>query len=194
LVSPRFPDIIHHMNTSELKSKLSKVHEFLQGELGQIRTGRASPALIENIAVEAYGAKMMVIELGSITVSDSQNLVVVPWDKGLIKSITKAIRESQASLNPIEESDRIRIPVPSLTEERRKELAKIVGVKAEEAKNSVRNIRQDAMKDIEKMFSDKSIGEDEKFRLKEEVEKTAKEFTDGVEEISETKRSEILSI
>lgn len=182
------------MNTSELKSKLSKVHEFLQGELSQIRTGRASPALIENIQVDAYGTKMMIIEVGSITVLDSQNLVVVPWDKGLIKSITKSIRESQASLNPIEESDRIRIPVPSLTEERRKELAKIVGVKAEEAKNSIRNIRQDAMKDIEKLFADKNIGEDEKFRLKEETEKIVKEFTDGIENISEEKRSEIMTV
>jgi ribosome recycling factor len=182
------------MNTSELKSKLSKVHEFLQGELAQIRTGRASPALIENIQVDAYGTKMMIIEVGSITVLDSQNLVVVPWDKGLIKAITKSIRESQASLNPIEESDRIRIPVPSLTEERRKELAKIVGVKAEEAKNSIRNIRQDAMKDIEKLFADKSVGEDEKFRLKEEAEKIVKESTDGVEKTSEEKRSEILTV
>jgi len=136
----------------------------------------------------------MIIELGSITVLDSQNLAVVPWDKGLIKSITKAIRENQASLTPIEESDRIRVPVPSLTEERRKELAKMVGVKAEESKNAIRNIRQEAMKDIEKMFSDKSIGEDEKFRLKEETEKIVREFIDGVEEISETKRSEILSV
>ena len=182
------------MNISELRLKLSKVREFLRGELAQIRTGRASPALIENIQVDAYGTKMTLIEVGSITVLDSQNLVVTPWDKGLIKPIAKSIRESQASLNPVEESDRIRIPVPSLTEERRKELAKIVGVKAEESKNSIRNIRQDAMKDIEKMFSDKSIGEDEKFRLKEEAEKTVKEFTDGVEEISETKRSEILTV
>ena len=182
------------MNNSELRSKLSKVGEFLRGELSQIRTGRASPALIENIQVDAYGTKMMLIEVGSITVLDPQNLVITPWDKGLIKSITKSIRESQASLNPVEESDRIRIPVPSLTEERRRELAKIVGVKAEECKNSIRNIRQDAMKDIEKMFNYKSIGEDEKFRLKEETEKIVKEFTDGVEEISETKRSEILTV
>ena len=182
------------MNTSELRSKLSKVHEFLCGELAQIRTGRASPALIENIQVDAYDTKMALIEVGSITVLDSQNLVVTPWDKSLIKPITKSIRESQSSLNPVEESDRIRIPVPSLTEERRKELAKMVGVKAEESKNSMRNIRQDVMKDIEKMFSDKSIGEDEKFRLKQETEKIVKEFTDSVEEISGTKRSEILTI
>lgn len=182
------------MNTSELKSKLSKAQEFLKNELSQIRTGRASPSLLEGIPVDAYDTKMSIIELASIMVADPQNLVVTPWDKGLIKSIAKAIRESQASLNPVEESDKIRVPVPSLTEDRRKEMAKTVGVKVEECKTTMRNIRQEAMKDIEKMFSDKAIGEDEKFRLKEETEKIVKEFTDLADEIGETKKNEILTV
>ncbi|GIW69753.1 MAG: ribosome-recycling factor [Patescibacteria group bacterium] len=182
------------MNTSELKSKLSKAQEFLKGELSQIRTGRASPSLLEGILVEAYGTKMTIIELASVMVSDSQNLVVTPWDKTLIKSIAKAIREFQPSLNPVEESDRIRVPVPLLTEERRKEMARMVGVKVEECKNAIRNIRQEAMKDIDKMFSDKAIGEDEKFRFKEEVEKIVKEYSDGADEIGEVKKKEILTV
>lgn len=182
------------MNIAELKSKLSKVQEFLQGELSQIRTGRASPALIENLPVDAYGAKMTVKEIGSINVLDPQNLVVVPWDKGLIKSVAKSLRESQAGLNPVEESDRIRIPVPALTEERRKELSKIIGVKVEEGKNSIRNIRQDAMKDIDKMFSDKEIGEDDKFRMREETEKIVKEFSESLDKTGDDKKSEIMTV
>jgi ribosome recycling factor len=182
------------MNTTELKSKLTKAQEFLRGELSQIRTGRISPALVENISVEAYGTKMTVKELGSITVLDTQNLVVTPWDKSIIKSISKAISDSQSSLNPIEDGEKLRIPVPSLTEDRRKELAKTVGVKVEECKNSYRSIRQEAMKDIEKIFTDKEIGEDEKFRLKEETEKIVKEFSDSADESGETKKSELMTV
>lgn len=182
------------MNNTDLKNKLSKVLDFLKGELTQIRTGRASPSLIEEISVEAYGTKMTVKELGSISVLDSQNLVVSPWDKSLLKSISKAIRESNLNLNPVDESDKIRVPIPSLTEDRRKELSKLVSVKVEETKNSMRNIRQDAMKDIEKEFSDKVIGEDEKFRQKEEVEKLVKSMVDEIDEVGEAKKEELMRV
>lgn len=182
------------MNTPELKLKLSKSIEFLKSELSQIRTGRASPSLIESVFVEAYDSKMSVKELGTITVMDSQNLVVSPWDKSLLKPIAKAIRESGLGLNPIDEPDRVRIPVPALTEERRTELAKIVSVKVEECKNSLRNVRQDAMKYVEKEFADKNISEDEKFSQKEEVEKTLKTFIEQADELGEAKKKELLVI
>jgi ribosome recycling factor len=144
--------------------------------------------------VDAYDSKMSMKELGTITVTDSQNLVVSPWDKSLLKPIAKAIRESGLGLNPIDEPDRVRIPVPALTEERRTELAKIVSVKVEECKNSLRNVRQDAMKYIEKEFADKNISEDEKFSQKEEVEKTLKTFIEQADELGEAKKKELLVI
>ncbi len=182
------------MNTNDLKSKLSKAVEFLKGELSQIRTGRASPALLEDIPVDAYGSKMTIKELGSISLLDSQNLIVSPWDKSLLKEISKAIRESQLNLSPVDDADKIRVPIPALDEERRKDLAKLVGTKVEEAKNALRAVRQDAMKDIDKSFNDKEIGEDDKFRQKEEVEKIVKGFMDDSDSVGEEKKQDLMSI
>jgi len=182
------------MNTSELKLRLSKSIDFLKTELSQVRTGRASPSLIEAIMVEAYDSKMSIKELGTIVVMDSQNLAVAPWDKTLLKPISKAVRESGLGLNPVDEPDRVRIPVPSLTEERRLDLTKMVSGKVEECKSSLRNVRQDAMKDIDKDFTDKNISEDEKFTQKEEVEKIVKSFIEQTDELSEAKKAELLVI
>jgi len=178
----------------ELASKLQKSLNFLKSELNQVRTGRASPSLVEDVIVNAYSSKMSVKELGSITLFDPQNIMVSPWDKNLIDSIIKAIRESELKVNPVKDNDRIRIPVPPLTEERRKELAKIVSTKIEECKQAMRNIRQDAMKDIEKLFSEKKIGEDEKFSQKEEVEDTLKDFIKQAGDLGEGKKKDLLMV
>jgi ribosome recycling factor len=182
------------MTNSELKTRLAKTVDYFKGELSQIRTGRANPSLIEDLVVDAYDSKMTVKELGSIALLDSQTLVISVWDKSVLGNLAKAIRESNLGLNPIEDSDRIRIPVPPLTEERRKELTKIVATKAEDAKTSARSIRQEAMKDIEKDFTEKSISEDEKFSFKEDVEKIVKEAVVEIDQISETKKEELLKI
>ena len=182
------------MNKNELKSKLSKSVDFLKAELTQIRTGRASPSLLEDIEVEAYDSIMTVKELGSITLLDPQNIIVAPWDKSLLQAIGKAIRESELNLSPVEESDRIRVPLPALTEDRRVELTKLVSVKVEDAKNSLRSIRQDAMKDIEKDFIAKVISEDEKFSLKDDVEELVKEAVSSAEDIGETKKQDLMTV
>ncbi|OGC70422.1 ribosome recycling factor [candidate division WWE3 bacterium RIFOXYC1_FULL_39_7] len=182
------------MTIAEFKSRLNKSLDFLVSELSQIRTGRANPALIENVSVEAYGSKMSLKELGSISLLDTQNLVVIPWDKSLIHAIAKAIRESDLKLNAIDDPDKVRVPIPSLTEERRIEFTKIVSTKVEECKNAMRNVRQEAMKDIDKSFADKEIGEDEKFREKEEIEKIMKEYLADVDEHGESKKEDLLKI
>lgn len=182
------------MSQTEIKVKLEKSLEFFRLELSQIRTGRANPSLIENIDVDAYGTKMKLKELGSISLLDNQNLVVMAWDKGLLGAIAGAITESELKLNPIPEQDRVRVPIPALTEERRKEFTKIVSTKAEETKNAMRSIRQDAMKDVDKEFTDKKIGEDDKFRLKEEIEKIVKDYVSKVDEFAETKKSDLMTI
>ena len=183
------------MITSDLKNKLTKSIEFLQSEINQIRTGRVSPQLISDIQVEAYSGTMMTIkELGSISVMDPHNLAVVPWDKGTLDAIVNGVRNTNFGLGAVKEADRVRVSVPALTEERRIQFTKEVSEKVEACKNSLRSIRQDAMKDIEKDFSDKTIGEDEKFRQKEEVEKIIKEFTDQSDELGESKKKEIMTI
>jgi ribosome recycling factor len=182
------------MTKSELKSKLEKSFEFLQVELRQVRTGRASPAILDDIIVVAYDSNMHINELASITLMDPQNIVVTPWDKSLLQVIAKSIRESELKLNPIEDTDKIRVQIPALTEERRQEFAKQVTIKTEECKNAFRNIRQDAMKDIDKQFSDKEIGEDEKFTLRDEVEKTLKQFLEDADALGDSKKEELLTV
>ncbi|MFC1756048.1 ribosome recycling factor [Patescibacteria group bacterium] len=182
------------MTSSELKNRLTKSIEFLQAELTQIRTGRANPSLLEDIQVVAYEATMTLKELGSITLADAQTIMVTPWDKNLIPDIEKAIRESEAKLNPVEVGGNLKVPVPPLTEDRRKELVRLVNQKVEDCKQSVRNIRQDAMKDIDKEFEDKIISEDEKFTQKEEAEEIAKDFVEQSDAIGETKSSELMTV
>jgi len=182
------------MNVVDLRAKLSKSLDFLKSELSQLRTGRASPLLIENIQVEAYATKMSVKELGTISVLDSQSLAVSVWDKSLLKVIAGAIRDSELKLNPVVDGDIVRIPLPALTEERRKDLVKLISSKIEETKNAMRSIRQDFMKEIDKGFTDKEMGEDEKFSYKEEVEKAVKEFVGKTDELGEAKKEEILKV
>lgn len=182
------------MNFSDLESRLIKSVDFLKSELNQIRTGRVSPSLIENVSVEAYGSQMTIKELGSIMVLDNQNLVVTPWDKGLLKAISKKIMESGLGLNPVEESDRIRVPIPPLTEDRRKEFTKLVSTKVEECKNSLRSIRQDFMKIVDKDFADKLIGEDEKFKQREKIEEVVRKYVSQADEIGEEKNKALMTI
>jgi ribosome recycling factor len=182
------------MNITELKAKLQRSLDHLESELAQVRTGRATPALLENITVDAYGTKMTIKELGSISLLDPQNLLVQVWDRGLQPAVVSAIRESDLKVNPVIDGQNIRVPIPSLTEERRKEFVKVVSVKLEEAKNSMRNIRQEAMKVVDKDFSDKLIGEDEKFTRREEVEKAVKDFVSLADDIGEEKKSDLMKI
>lgn len=182
------------MTIGELKVRLSKSIDFLKNELSQIRAGRANPALVEGVAVDAYGTKMTIKELGSITVLDAQNLVVTPWDKSLLKVIGAAIFESELKINPVVDSASIRVPIPPLTEDRRKDLVRLVGGKVEECKTSLRNIRQEAMKDIEKAFSEKAIGEDDKFSEKDEVEKVVKEFVAKSDELGDAKKEDLMTV
>jgi len=182
------------MTSSELKNRQSKSIDFLKSELSQIRTGRANPSLIEDVEVDAYDSKMALKELGSVTLADAQTIMVTPWDKSLIPEIEKAIRESEAKLNPVEVGGNLKVPVPTLTEDRRKELVRLVSQKAEDCKQSIRNIRQDAMKDIDKEFDDKVISEDEKFTQKEKAEDVTKDFVEQADSIGEAKSRELMTV
>jgi ribosome recycling factor len=180
------------MNTTELQRKLNDSLEFLKGELAQIRTGRVTPGLLDSVIVNAYGSNLTVREVGTINVLDPQTLQVTPWDKNLLEAISNGIKNSDLNLNPSIRNDSVIIPIPTLTEERRKEFTRTVSVKMEEVKNSMRSVRQDAMKEIDTAFEKKEFGEDEKFTMKDEVEDMVKEFVAKAEELGEQKKDDIL--
>lgn len=182
------------MTKSELKSKLEDSLEFFKNDITQIRTGRVTPQLLDSVKLEAYGSTMTIREVGNIQVLDPQTLAVTPWDKALLENIAGAIKNSDLSLNPAVRNDAVIIPVPPLTEERRLEFSKIISSKMEDSRQSMRNIRQDAMKAIETKFTNKEFGEDEKFTLKGEVEDIVKEYVGKVEEIGEAKKQDILKL
>lgn len=182
------------MNKSELKKSLSEAIEFFKLELAKIRTGRATPSLIEDLSIEVYGSKMKLKEVGSISVPESQLIVVSPWDKSQIPLISKAINNSDLNLNSSFDSEKVRVPIPPLSEERRSELAKLVTAKLESCKSTIRNIRNDIMKSIDRDFSDKKISEDEKFSFKEEADKIIKEFSDQAEDISSDKKKSLMEL
>lgn len=182
------------MVNTELKRKLEDSLEFLKLELAQIRTGRVTPSLLDDVKVDAYGSLLTIKEVGTIMVLDPQTLQVTPWDKNLLEVIESGIRNSELNLNPTVRGDSVIIPVPSLTEDRRKEFTKLVATKVEEVKSSMRNARQEVMKEIEAKFNNKEFGEDEKFTMKEEVEDLVKEYVAKADEIGEAKKKDILSI
>lgn len=182
------------MNKAELKRSLTEAIEFFRSELTKIRTGRANPSLVEDITLEVYGSKMKIKELGSITVPEAQLIVVSPWDRSQIPSISKAINTSDLNLNSSFDNEKVRIPIPPLSEERRAELAKLVTAKLEACKTTVRNLRNDVMKSIDKDFSEKKISEDEKFSFKEEADKIIKDFSDQAEDIALDKKKSLLEL
>ena len=178
----------------EIKKDLNSISEFFKQELSKIRTGRATTSLIEDVEVEVYGSKMKVKELGSMTIPEPQQILVTPWDKSLIPVISKAINSTDLGLNSSYDQDKVRVPIPPLSQERRNDLAKGVSAKLETAKTSVRDLRNKLNKEIDIDFSEKKISEDDKFKLKAEVDKIIKEFSQEIEKLAEEKKESILSI
>ena len=169
--------------------------EDLRHELSSIRTGRATPALVENVLVEVYDTKMKLFELASITAPDSQSLAISPWDLGNLTPIRKTIETSNLGLNPtIDSANVIRIAIPPLTQERRQDLVKRVKQIVEEFKVRIRNKRQDVNKQIDNAEKNKEISEDEAKRNRELVQKRVDEITKQVEEIGESKELELMEV
>ncbi len=187
-------NLVSIMTISELKTKLNNSLDYLKSELVQVRTGRVTPALLDVVKINAYGADMTIREVGSISVIDGQTLQVAPWDKSLLETIRTAIQKSELGLNPSIINDNVIVPIPTLTEERRKEFTRLVAVKVEEVKSSMRNTRQEAMKAIDADFEAKKFGEDEKFTKRDEVEDIVKEFVAQAEELGDKKKKELLTV
>lgn len=178
----------------EKKLKFTNAINHLTEQFKQIRTGRANSGLIENLMVESYGSLTPLQQLANISVPDSRSIVIQPWDKNIIKDIEKAIQSSNLGLTPINEGQIIRLPIPQLTEERRKELSKIVHEKSEEARISIRNIREEIWKSLKDQKNDGKISEDEMFKLQKELQKIIDDNNDSIKVLSEKKENEIMTI
>lgn len=178
----------------DFKLKLDKIIERLKSEITFLRIGRATSALVEDLLVDYYGSKTPLKAVASISSPGPRELLIQPWDKGSMQAIEKAIQASKLGLNPIADREVIRLSIPPLNEERRKELIKILGRYLEDARIQVRREREEILKDVDRKEKAKEISENEKFRQKNEVQKIVDEVNKKIEEIGLAKEKEIMTV
>jgi len=179
---------------TDARSRMSKSLEALRHELAKIRTGRAHPSLLEHVHVDYYGSEVPVGQAATVSIEDARTLSVTPWDKNMVPVIEKAILKSDLGLNPTTAGNVIRIPLPPLTEERRKELGKVVHHEGENSKIAIRNIRRDANHHVKELLKDKEITEDDERRTEQEIQELTNLAVGKVDEIVAEKEQELLEI
>jgi len=179
---------------SKYRDRMDKAVAALKEEFGSLRTGRANAGLLDQVHVDAYGSQVPINQVGSVSVPEPRSISVSVWDRGLVVSVEKAIRNAGLGLNPVVEGQNLRIPIPPLTEERRKDLAKLAGKYAEQQKVAVRNVRRDAMDDLKKAEKDSIINQDEQKRMEAEIQKFTDEAVKRVDEALKTKEQEIMQV
>ncbi len=186
------------MTTAEIKTnaeaKMAKSIESFKGDLQKIRTGRAHPGILDQVSVDYYGAMVPISQVANVSLLDNRTISVTPWEKGMGAKIEKAIRESDLGLNPQSQGDLIRVPMPALTEERRKDLTKVVRNAGEDAKVAVRNVRRDANEHAKKLLKDKLITEDDERRSIDEVQKLTDRTVNEIDRLIAGKEQEILAV
>lgn len=178
----------------ESQDRMEKTVESLQIDLRGIRTGRASPALVERLKVDYYGAATPLNQLATISVPEPRLLTIRPWDAAALSAIEKAILKSDLGLTPNNDGKILRLSIPRLNEERRQDLSRLVAKRVEEARVSIRNIRRDAMEDLKTLEKDKEISEDDMHKGREEVQKLTDDFIKQVDEVGKAKEKEILEV
>jgi len=179
---------------SDLRKKMTSAFDVVHKDFSGLRTGRASPNLLESVIVDAYGNKMHINQVGNINVPEPRLLTVQVWDAGLAPAVEKAIRDSGLGLNPSAAGNVIRVPLPELSEERRKELVKVAGKYAEQGRISIRNIRRDGMDQVKALEKDSHVSEDESHRISDEIQKVTDEFIKKVDEALTQKEKEIMQV
>lgn len=180
-----------------VKQAESKMHKSIDNHrvnLSKVRSGRAHPGLLDHVSVDYYGSMMPISQVANVTVSDARTITVQPWEVKMAGVIEKAIRESDLGLNPANNGGLIRVPMPPLTEERRRELIKLIKSEAEEAKVAVRNIRRDANNELKALEKDKSITEDEEKRTQDEVQKITDKCVVEIDRLTQEKEKELLTV
>lgn len=182
------------MTLDTYRPEFEKIVQYLQHELQQIRTGRATPALVEDIPIAAYGASMRVKELATITCPDARTIQIDAWDASVMRDIERGIRQAQATLNPVVDGKTIRVPMPELTEETRRELTKRIGQKVEEAKQRVRRVRDDVRKAILEAERAKELPEDDRFRMQKKLDELTETHVGTLKSMGEQKEREVMTM
>lgn len=175
-------------------TRMQKCIVSFQGDLKKLRTGRAHPSLVENLKVEFYGNDTPLNQVANIAVEDGRTLVVTPWDKTMVGPIEKAIHKSDLHLTPMSAGSVIRIPLPPLTEERRRDILKVVHKDAEAAKVSIRNVRRDVLADVKEALKEKLISQDEERKAQDDIQKLTDKYVAEVDQVMATKEKEILQV
>ncbi|MGA7950285.1 MAG: ribosome recycling factor [Thiobacillaceae bacterium] len=176
------------------EAKMQKTLEALKADLGKVRTGRAHTGILDHVLVDYYGNPTPIPQIANVSLIDSRTLGVQPWEKNLVGKVDKAIREADLGLNPATQGDVIRVPMPALTEERRRDLTKVVRVEAESARVAVRNIRRDANTALKEMVKNKSASEDEERRAQDDVQKLTDRFIAEIDKALATKEAELMTV
>ena len=181
-------------NLARYRERMDKAVTALKEEFATLRTGRASSGLLDQIHVEAYGSRMPINQVGAVSVPEARSIMVNVWDKALVVSVEKAIRNSGLGLNPVVEGQNLRIPIPPLTEDRRKDLVKLAGKYGEQQRVAVRNVRREAIADLKVAEKESVISEDELRRMEAEVQKITDEAVRKIDEALKTKEQEIMQV
>ncbi|ASV98970.1 MULTISPECIES: ribosome recycling factor [Paraburkholderia] len=176
------------------EQKMQRSIDAFKNDLSKIRTGRAHTGLLDHIQCDYYGSPVPISQVANLTLIDARTIGVQPWEKKMVQVVEKAIRESDLGLNPATQGDVIRVPMPALTEERRRELTKVVKSEAETAKIAVRNLRRDANEQLKKLVKDKEISEDDERRAGDDVQKLTDKFVAEIDKLVVTKEAEIMTV
>jgi ribosome recycling factor len=186
------------MSAAQIKTnadqKMQKSIETFKANLAKIRTGRASPGILEHIMVDYYGNPTPISQVANLGLADARTINVTPWEKNMVAVVEKAIRDSDLGLNPATQGAVIRVPMPPLTEERRKELTKVVKSEGEETKIAIRNLRRDANEHLKRLVKDKEISEDEERRAQDEIQKLTDRYVTDVDKLVLEKDKEIMTV
>jgi len=176
------------------EQKMHKSLEALKADLGKVRTGRAHPGLLDHVSVDYYGTQTPIPKVANVSLLDARTLGVTPWEKKMIGAIEKAIRESDLGLNPASHGDLVRVPMPALTEERRRDLVKVIKHDAENAKVAVRNQRRDANQALKELLKSKAVSEDEERRTQDEVQKLTDKHIADIDKMIAAKEAELIAV
>ncbi len=182
---------MHKEIINKIKPEIDKTINFLERELAKIRTSRVSPSLVEDIIIECFNQKFPLKQLAAISCPEPRQIIIQPWDRSYLESIERALSRSGMGIAPIIDKDLVRVSIPSLTEEYRKNLLRVLSEKQEEAKKTIRRWREEAWKEIQEGFRDGKIREDDKFRAKDELQELINEYNEKIEKIGENKKKEI---
>lgn len=183
-----------HKVLTDADDRMKKAIEGTRRELSAIRSGKATPALLDTVRVEAYGSQVPIQQVGTVSAPEARLLVVQPWDKGLVKAIMKGIQQSELGLNPTDDGTVIRVPLPSLTEERRKDMVKLISKLAEEGRVHIRQIRHEALHELKKQEKDGTLPEDEGKRLEAEAQKLTDRSVALIDELLKKKTAEVMEV